>query len=81
MNEVIVFVWVVLFSAAAPNGPGFASDSSVAGPDGILWTQETCEAYEAQIWGQTAEDYVESHVLLMYSECQIVIPRLVRQVK
>ena len=81
MNELIVFVWVVLFSASAPTGAGFASDSSVADPGGKLWTVESCAAHEALIWGQTAEDYAESDVLFMFSECQRVVLRQVRQVK
>ena len=81
MNELIIFVWVVLFSASAPTGAGFASDSSVADPDGRLWTQETCDAHESLIWGQTAEDYAESDVLFMFSECQRVVMRPVRQIK
>ena len=81
MNEVIVFLWVVLFSASAPNGAGFASDASVASPDGRLWTIETCEAHEAAIWGQSAEDYADSHVLFMFTECQRVVLRQVRQVQ
>ena len=81
MNEVIVFLWVVLFAATAPDGGGFASVSSLADQEGRPWTQETCEAHEARIWGQTAEDYAESDVLFMFSECQRVVLRPVRQVK
>ena len=78
MNEVIVFLWVVLFSASAPDGGGFGSMSSVVDDEGKLWTVETCEAHEALIWAQTAESYAESDVLFMYSECQVVYPRQVR---
>ena len=81
MNEVIVFLWVVLFSASAPNGGGLATDSSVAYEAGQLWTTETCEAHEALIWGQSAESYAESDVIFMFSECQRVVLRQVRQVK
>ncbi len=81
MNEVIVFLWVAVFSASAPI-PGPQSVSSVADPEtGIAWTVETCEAHEARIWGQNAETYAASDVIFMFSECFIVIPRPVRQVK
>lgn len=69
MNQVIVFLWVAVFSASAPDGAGVQSMSTPHEDMG------SCEKHEAFVWAQTAETYAESDILFMFTECLRIIPR------
>ena len=76
MNELIVLLWIVVFSDGQVQ-----SESRLVDDIGRPYTVETCELREAFIWSQPAEVYKELDYVLMFSECQVLIPRPVRQVK
>ncbi len=74
MNELIVLLWVVVFSDGR-----MQSESRTHDYHGNPFTEESCEAREAWIWAQPAEIYKGYDYVFMFTECQILIPRPVRQ--
>ena len=76
MDEVIVLLWIVVFSDGLVQ-----SESRLVDDTGRPYTVETCEKRQAWIWAQPAEVYRELDYVLMFSECQRVVLRQVRQVK
>ncbi len=78
MNEIeplIVLLWVVVFGPFAVD-PGEKTSSALEHPEtGIPWTEETCEAYEDEIWSQPIRHYEQSNIDSMFTECLILYPR------
>ncbi len=73
MDELILLLWVVVFSDGR-----IQSESRTIDQNGMPYTEETCELREAFIWAQPAEVYKEMDYVLMFTECQVLIPRPVR---
>jgi len=74
MKEVVVLLWVVVFSDGEVQ-----TESRAVDPNNRPFTEETCEFREAFIWGQPAEIYKGYDYTLMFTECLVLIPRPIPQ--